>query len=697
MISTKVALKGTTSMMALLAALAHAEAQTPPRPASAPAQSGTTDLQTIEVESGTGTSRTDLSPSTAARPASTHVMKKQAIERLPIMTYGDLFRRAPGMNVSNYDQGIVGYGLTIRGFSDGNHGRDIAYSIDDVPVNEVSSQHTSSYADLNHLIPETIERIEITRGPFSVEHGDANLGGSVNIITKKSEDSASATIAGGSQGTVRAVATYSQTSGGIIPFIALEGYHANGHAKNSDVSKFNAFAKGTTEFSNGGELSLRAQVYKGEGGAPGYISRSQLQAGLISEKAATNMSDGSEKFMQNLVVNYRIGAPGEEFSATAFLNHDTFTRWSDFGSGQAAAHDERTNTGAKVKKLFTTSFANMPVQFMIGAEWRTDFIEGDRAPSIGRVISGARTRDLSITQHNLAPFAQVQIKPFEWMKLTGGARYDYIFYDVTNHLNAALSPSATAHALSPKAGIAVTPFKWLEFFANYGEGFRSPSAVADIAQLDQTKPTKIRSKEVGARFTFERVSLSASLWSAHNSNESYQAAPGLPTSSLGRSRKSGVDIEGRYVAWRDDPGSVAVFANFSPVQSVLLDVGASKYVRSTPQYIANVGLDATRILGNGDVISGSAYMTFVGKKYLTQDGALTTKPYTKVAAKAAYKWKNGWEAFGLAAWYPGDRYSEAAFNFGNPIGATPASIFVRPVPRLTLMAGATCRFSTGGL
>jgi outer membrane receptor for ferrienterochelin and colicin len=31
----------------------------------------------------------------------------------------------------------------------------------------VSSIHTPNYADLNILIPETVERLEVVRGPFS--------------------------------------------------------------------------------------------------------------------------------------------------------------------------------------------------------------------------------------------------------------------------------------------------------------------------------------------------------------------------------------------------------------------------------------------------------------------------------------------------------------------------------------------------
>ena len=128
-----------------------------------------------------------------------------AISRLPVASYGDIFRSLPGFNDSNFGQGAIGYGISLRGYTEAEHGRDIAYYIDGVPVNEISSLHTPNYADLNILLPETVKSIEIVRGPFAVEYGDFNIGGSVNITTGQSEPFATAGVSGGTQGTAAGV------------------------------------------------------------------------------------------------------------------------------------------------------------------------------------------------------------------------------------------------------------------------------------------------------------------------------------------------------------------------------------------------------------------------------------------------------------------------------------------------------------
>lgn len=87
-------------------------------------------------------------------------------------------------------------------------------------------------------------------------------------------------------------------------------------------------------------------------------------------------------------------------------------------------------------------------------------------------------------------------------------------------------------------------------------------------------------------------------------------------------------------------------------------------------------------------------MTLVGKKPLTEDGAISTSPYQRVTAKLAYSWPTNWTVFGQATWYPGDRLSELAINLGDAVTATSADIYVNPEPTLVVMAGVTYRFQT---
>jgi outer membrane receptor protein involved in Fe transport len=639
--------------------------------------------------------RNDLSPSVAALPAASTTIDSETIYRRPYTTYGDIFCPVAGFNVSNYGQGALGYGISLRGYTEAEHGRDIAYFIDGVPVNEISSIHTPNYADLNILIPETVKNIDIVRGPFNVECGDSNLGGCVTITTKRSEPFASLSASGGSWGTGRAVATYSSMGGTFEPFFVQEGYRTDGYRDNSFVNRYDSFNKLSFLRTDGSAVSLRAQAYGTTFGAPGYINRDAVASGALAPTAAVNRTDGGNKYLENIVANYASGSTDHELSGVAFASHDIFNRYADFGGGQRWQQDERTMVGGRTRKVWTGEIAGMlPVQLLTGTYWRTDFIDAFQGPTTARALNGPLTANLGIDETNLAGYAQLQIKPTAWLKLTGAARYDQFFYDVTDKLTPANSTRIAPGVWSPKAGVSVTPVSWLELYANYGQGFRSIDAALELIGNPAIRPFKIESREVGIQLRFDRFKLAADLWNTNSENESFQAAPGLPVTFLGRAVRKGFDLEGRLYVWKTAADNVSLFANYSPVQALLLDSAPSLYVPNVPVSVANVGMDFDLATVNAQRISGEAYVTLVGKKYVTQDGLLTTSPFARIAGRLAYTWPEGWSVFGQAMWYPGDRLSEFATNFGSVTGASSADIFTSPAPGLTVMAGLSYRIPT---
>lgn len=575
-------------------------------------------------------SRTALSPSVGALPANTTVIGADEIARLPVASYGDIFRPVAGFDVSNYGQGGVGYGIALRGFSDAEHGRDVAVFIDGVPINEVSSIHTPNYVDLNPLIPETIGAIRIVRGPFSVEAGDANLGGAVFIDTKRADPFSTVGVSGGSFETRRGLATFSQPGPGIQPFLAYEGYGTGGYRDNGDLGRYNAFNKITIPLDVGSSLSLRVQMYGTGFGQPGYLERDLVRSGAVSPRMATNVTDGGSKTLQTFVANYVNGPADDELSANLYLSHDVFRRFSDFGGGQNGQVEERGTAGGRVRKVWTTSlFDLLPTQLLVGGDWRSDAIDVNTGPSIARSFTG-RTVDLDVLQHDLGAYAQVQVQPAPWLKLTGGARFDQFFYDVRNDLDPSMAPKVSPNVVSPKGGIAITPVDWLELFANYGQGFRSPSASSELTGNPGLKPLTIESTEGGGRLIFDRFSLLGTVYVTDIANEIFQPAPGLPVQNLGKSRRDGFEIEAKLLAYRDGLDRVAVFANYAAVDARLLNGAPSVFVPNVPGSLATVGAEfdfgaPVTTFGAARLI-GAVYLSYTGAKPLTEDGLLAPCP-----------------------------------------------------------------------
>jgi outer membrane receptor for Fe3+-dicitrate len=64
----------------------------------------------------------------------------------------------------------------LRGF-DADHGTDVAFFADGMPINLRSHAHGQGYTDLNFIIPETIEGLDVYKGAYLPEYGDFSDGG----------------------------------------------------------------------------------------------------------------------------------------------------------------------------------------------------------------------------------------------------------------------------------------------------------------------------------------------------------------------------------------------------------------------------------------------------------------------------------------------------------------------------------------
>ena len=72
----------------------------------------------------------------------------------------------------------------LRGF-DADHGTDVAFFADGMPVNLRTHAHGQGYSDLNFIIPETIQGLDVYKGAYLPEYGDFATAGAVNFRTRQ--------------------------------------------------------------------------------------------------------------------------------------------------------------------------------------------------------------------------------------------------------------------------------------------------------------------------------------------------------------------------------------------------------------------------------------------------------------------------------------------------------------------------------
>lgn len=114
--------------------------------------------------------------------ASVTVITRKDIEETPFERIEDILKITPGLEVtSRYGLGMMGGNRPVNLRGVGGYGNRTLVMVDGVPINN-ANYHWVMWS----LIPkDSVERIEVIRGPFSALYGSNAMGGVINVITKE--------------------------------------------------------------------------------------------------------------------------------------------------------------------------------------------------------------------------------------------------------------------------------------------------------------------------------------------------------------------------------------------------------------------------------------------------------------------------------------------------------------------------------
>ena len=120
-------------------------------------------------------------------PASVVLITREEIEYFGYATLAELLEHIPGLyQIDDYQEGSK---LGVRGFWSGVTNQNIVVLVDG--VKQVEDRDQTNPLNKIAVPVESIDRIEVVRGPLSVIYGAGAMFGVINIITNKPDDSSS--------------------------------------------------------------------------------------------------------------------------------------------------------------------------------------------------------------------------------------------------------------------------------------------------------------------------------------------------------------------------------------------------------------------------------------------------------------------------------------------------------------------------
>jgi outer membrane receptor protein involved in Fe transport len=629
------------------------------------------------------------------------------LELRPSDTPSDVLRLTPGMVIGQHHGGGKADQILFRGF-DSDHGTDFAVFIDGIPVNIVSHAHGQGYADLHWLIPETIDRVEIYKGPYFAHLGDFATSGAMNIITKRRAEDSSFSITGGSYNTQRYVGILSPPEGTLLtPYVAFEAYHNDGPFKSeNNYNRYNVFAKLNLFSTANSNLSFLGTFFKTAWDASGQIPARAVRAGTLDRFDSLDPSEGGQSERQNLSLVYNSIDGNQTFRAQTWASWYKLQLWSNFtfflndptftvGDG-IEQDDKRFLIGNNIDYRRNYRLFDLPMETFAGFQSRFDHA---RVGLFNQTNRRRRTTvsNNDIDQTNLGWFAQQEIRPTEWLRTQFGIRLDNFWFDVEQNGNPStvtnpIAGKASASIVNPKMNFIFTPFrdgdlaKNTAFFVNFGGGFHSNDARVVVQDPDEKIPRYLGG-ELGLRSRFwDRLDFTFAYWKAHLESELTFVGDAGTFEPGGKSKRQGIESEIRFqvLPWLSYDLDVSyTWARF---------IESGGHVPLAPRLTAFSGLTARHESG----IQGRFQLRHVGPRYGTEETHLKTRAYTIFDLLLKYVWSRyeffaSFENLANTKWRSAETFFASRISPAEPATGVLDSHFT-PGDPFTVKAGLTVHF-----
>ncbi|BCA55773.1 putative TonB-dependent receptor [Nitrospira sp. KM1] len=450
----------------------------------------------------------------------------------------------------------------LRGF-DADHGTDVAFFSDGMPINFRSHAHGQGYADLNFIIPETIEGLDVYKGAYLPEFGDFDTAGAVNFRTREVVKEGLVQAAGGQFDTQRYILMFSPTKDKVRTLFAGEGYYTNGPFQNDNrYFRANLLGKMTTNFTSRDELSVTGTFHKAQWNASGEIPLRAVDDGTLDRFGAIDPSEGGKTLRTTGKLNYHYDTPSRgQFFVNAYAQYYKFDLYTNFtyflndpvnGDG-IQQHDTRVMYGGDLGYKQRGELLGIPSIGTIGLQTRVDNIHARLGTQVARNPLGTTT-DSDILEASYAPYLKAELQPLSWMRVNGGVRAEMFTFDVRNRCETCAEQPAgrtTSGLVLPKANLILGPWVRTELFANYGEGYHSNDARSAVAP-GSSPLARARTYEVGLRskpWGEEGIELIATLWAIDLKSELVFVGDEGTTESRGPTRRRGVEAAVRGQVW----------------------------------------------------------------------------------------------------------------------------------------------------
>ncbi|MBA3455139.1 MAG: TonB-dependent receptor plug domain-containing protein [Deltaproteobacteria bacterium] len=617
----------------------------PPEPSGAP---GISDEELAKLSEASAVETIEVVSDAPAESASSVHLDRSKLRYRPSTQPSDLLRQIPGLAVSQHAGGGKADQYFIRGF-DADHGTDVAIFSDGVPVNLTSHGHGQGYADTHWMIPETIETVDMHKGPYAARYGDFYTAGALEMKTIDKVEGPTVWIASGApMGNSTRFERYDSRLVGMASprirnnaddtsLIALQVAQNDGpFIAAQDFRQGNALVKWKGKIGPG-RLELAGTWYSGTWNQSGQLPEGEIAAGRLDRFGSIDPSEGGIASRSSISARYsvrdaakrstlRVAGYGVKNDLELYSNFTLFARDAMNGD-QIGQTDDRMLFGLDAAYEKGLTIGSMQALITTGVQVRSDDVETSLFQAKERTKTtmcfGETANPCNHTDNgirNVAAYVEGDLVPVEWLHIRPGLRVDAFHWQVDDLAMNTAEGKATKAIVGPKLSIEAHESEQMTFFFNAGSGFHSNDARSAVATKGRGSLARALGTEAGVRMTpHANARVSADLWYLYLTSEQVWSGDAGGTSPSDPTRRFGIDVEGSV----DATSWLSLDANLTWAKSTLVaNQGNGGALALAPRWMGSGGVS---IHDKHNFVSVRS--RGIADRAGNEDGTLTAKGY----------------------------------------------------------------------
>jgi len=473
----------------------------------------------------------------------------------------------PGLFIAQHAGGGKAEQIFLRGF-DCDHGTDFASYVDGIPVNMVSHAHGQGYADLHFVIPETVEEMDVYKGPYYAKFGDLETSGAADFKTYNILNQNEIKLEYGQFDTYRVMAMINLLNDSTHLFsklkenlyVAGEYRFTNGYFSNpEDFSKFNGLIKYYGQLTDKTTMSFSASLFTSKWNASGQIPTRAVSEGIIAPFGSLDPSEGGQTNRENINLIFDHYYDADHHLQNQFYYvHYNFNLYSDFTyflvdtvhGDEINQRDKRNLFGYKSTYDLNSNLFGLKSFTSISAGFRYDnahvsLIHDEKRVALDTFVDGQlnQLNAFSYIDENLLITPKFRINP--------GLRFDFFNFNFANTTHPDSSGNVTKALVSPKLNFIYDVAPEVQLYLKTGYGFHSNDARAIIINhvdhIDDNIVPRALGADVGTIFKpMPKMIINFALWTFYMQNELVYNGDDGTVSPIGATMRRGADLSVRY-------------------------------------------------------------------------------------------------------------------------------------------------------